>query len=91
VGWNGLGLSAEIWALVMLLIGAALSIYLYYALQRDVVIPLTYLYAYIGILVRYSDVPLVMIGAAAGAIIVGALAAYHFINGRGRAAALKTA
>ena len=91
VGWNGFGISAEVWALVMLLVGAALAIFLYRGLGNDVVIPLTYLYAYIGIIVRYSDVTLVLVGAVLGSLIVGALAGWHFINRRGQTATLKAA
>ena len=86
VGWNGFGISAEVWALVMLLVGAGLSIFLYRGLGRDVVIPLTYIYAYIGVIVRYYDVPLVLAGA-----IIGAAAARHFIARRGQTATLKAA
>jgi hypothetical protein len=90
VGWNGFGLSAEVWALVMLVVGAALAVFLYSRLRRDVVIPLTYVYAYVGILARYSDVTLVLAGAVAGLLIVGGLAVYHFIGGRGRTATMRT-
>jgi hypothetical protein len=91
VGWNGFGLSAEVWGLVMLLVGAGLALYLYRGLQRDVVILLTYLYAYVGIIVRYSDVTPILIGAALGAVVVGGMAAYHFIGRRGQPAGLKAA
>ena len=91
VNWNGFGISPEVWALVMLLVGAALAVFLYRGLGNDVVIPLTYLYAYIGIIVRYSDVTLVLVGAVIGVIVVAATAAWHFINRRGQTAMLKAA
>jgi hypothetical protein len=56
-----------------------------------VVILLTYLYAYVGILVRYSDVTLVLVGAVLGILIIGAAAARHFIARRGQTATLKAA
>lgn len=90
-GWNGFGISNEIWALVMLLVGAGLAVYLYRGFHSDVVILLTYLYAYIGIIVRYSDVPLVLAGAVIGAIIIAAIVVRHFISRRGEPAALKAA
>ena len=80
--WNGFGLSYEVWGLIMLLVGVGLAAFLYRGLGNDVVIPLVYVYAYIGIIVRYSDVPLVMTGAAIGAVALAALSAYHFIGGR---------
>ena len=88
-GWNGFGIGAEVWALVMLLVGAGLAVFLYRGFNRDVVIPLVYLYAYVGIIVRYSDEPLVLAGAAVGALIVAAVAARHFLSSR--QAVLKTA
>ena len=91
VGWNGFGLSAEVWALVMLLVGAGLALFLYRGLRHDVVILLTYLYAYAGILVRYSDVTLVLAGGVLGMLIIGAAAARHFIARRGQTATLKAA
>lgn len=77
-GWNGFGLSAEVWALVMLLVGVGLAVFLYRRLGRDVVIPLTYVYAYVGVIVRYYDVPLVLAGAVIGALILAGLAVMHF-------------
>ena len=47
-------------------------------------------YAYIGIIVRYSDEPLVLAGAAIGAVALAVLSGYHFIGG-GRARALRPA
>lgn len=91
IGWNGFGISYEMWGLIMLLVGAGLAIFLYRGLHNDVVIPLVYLYAYIGIIVRYSDVPLVMAGAVIGALVVGGTTVYHFIKRRGRPATLKSA
>ena len=80
-GWNGFGLSAEVWALVMLLVGAGLAVFLYRGLGRDVVIPLTFIYAYVGVIVRYYDVPLVLVGAIIGAVSLAALSVLHFRGG----------
>ncbi len=88
--WNGFGLSYEVWGLIILLVGIGLSFFLYRGLGNDVVIPLVYAYAYVGIIVRYPDVPLVLAGAAIGAVALIALAAYHFISRRGQPA-LRTA
>ena len=82
VNWNGFGISYEVWGLIMLLVGVGLAIFLYRGFNRDVAFPLVYVYAYIGVIVRYSDVPLVMTGAAIGAVALAALSAYHFIGGR---------
>ncbi len=90
-GWNGFGISYEVWGLIMLLVGAGLAFFLYRGFHRDVVIPLVYLYAYIGIIVRYANEPLILAGAAVGGLALVALVAFHFINRRGQPAALKAA
>jgi hypothetical protein len=86
VGWSGFGVSYEIWGLIMLLVGAGLSVFLYRSFHDDVVFPLVYLYAYVGIMARYSDVWPVLVGAAIGALIVAAVAARHFWTSRSHTA-----
>ena len=88
VNWDGFGLSYEMWALLMLLVGVGLALLLYRGLNNDVVIPLTYIYAYVGILVRYRDEGLVLAGAVIGIVVLAALVVWHFVKGRGRALAL---
>ncbi len=90
VGWNGFGLSREVWGLIMLLVGAGLAVYLYRGFGREVVIPLVYIYAYVGIIIRYADVPLILTGAILGALVLAGLSAYHFLRG-GRTRALQVA
>ena len=91
VNWNGFGISYEVWGLIMLLVGVGLAIFLYRSFNRDVVIPLVYVYAYVGVIVRYSNEPLILAGAAIGAVVLAALAVFHFINRRGRPATLRAA
>ncbi len=83
VGWNGFGLSNEVWGLLMLLVGTGLAIFLYRAFNREVVIPLVFIYAYIGIIARYADEPLILAGAVVGGLALAALSVYHFIGGGG--------
>jgi hypothetical protein len=90
VNWNGFGISYEVWGLIMLLVGVGLAIFLYRGFNRDVVLPLVYIYAYVGVIFRYSDQPLILAGAAIGAVVLAALSVYHFIGG-GRARALRPA
>lgn len=89
-GWNGFGLSYEVWGLIMLLVGAALAVFLYRGFNRDVVFPLVYIYAYVGVIVRYADEPLILIGSIIGAAVLAALTIYHFVGG-GRARSLQPA
>ncbi len=69
-GWNGFGLSPETWGVIMLLVGALLALFLYRTFYRDWVFLLVYIYAYVGIIVRYSDVQSILIAASAGAAIL---------------------
>jgi hypothetical protein len=90
-GWNGFGLSYQAWALIMLLVGIGLSLFLYRGLGNNVVFPLVYVYAYVGILFRHGDEPLVVAGAAIGAVVLAAFSIYHFYTRNRRANALRPA
>lgn len=81
--WNGFGLSYLTWGVIMLLVAAGLALFLYRTFYHDVVILLVYLYAFIGIIIRYSDITAILVAAAVGALIVGGVAVRHFINRRG--------
>jgi hypothetical protein len=82
--WNGFGLSYLTWGVIMLLVAAALAVFLYRTFYSDVVFLLVYLYAYIGIIVRYNSVSQILIAAAAGALVVGGLAIFHFSGRKGQ-------
>jgi len=90
VGWNGFGLSREVWGLIMLLVGTGLAFFLYRGFKREVVIPLVFIYAYAGIIARYADEPLILTGAILGAVALVGLSVFHF-RGGGRARALQPA
>jgi translocator protein len=84
--WNGFGLSYITWGVIMLLVAAGLAVFLYRIFYRDVVFPLVYLYAFIGIIVRYNDITAILVAAGVGALIVGVVAVLHFVNRRGEPA-----
>ena len=54
VGWNGFGIPAETWGVVMIIVGAVLGVAFLFLL-RDPVFPAVYAYAYVGIAVRWLD------------------------------------
>lgn len=89
-GWNGFGLSYEAWGVIMLLAGAALAVLLYRGLRNDWVFLVVYIYAYLGIIVRYSDVQSVLLAAVIGALILATVLALDVIRRR-REPALVTA
>ncbi|MBX7251888.1 MAG: tryptophan-rich sensory protein [Candidatus Promineofilum sp.] len=88
--WDGFGLSREVWGLIMLLVGTGLAFLLYRGFNREVVIPLVFIYAYVGIIARYADEPLILTGAILGAVALAGLSFFHF-RGGGRARALQPA
>ena len=71
LGWNGWGISAEIWAVIMLAAGVIISAIM--SLTRaDIAYSLVLVWAYIGIAIQHNDTPVVANSAliAAGLIMV---------------------
>ena len=71
LGWNGWGISTEIWAVIMLAAGVIISAIM--SLTRaDIAYSLVLVWAYIGIAIQHNDTPLVANSAliAAGLIVV---------------------
>jgi benzodiazapine receptor len=73
LGWNGWGISAEIWAVIMLAAGVIISAIM--SLTRaDIAYSLVLVWAYIGIAIQHNDTPLVANSALiAAGLIVGIL------------------
>jgi hypothetical protein len=71
LGWNGWGISAEIWAVIMLAAGVVISAIMSYT-RVDIAYSLVLVWAYIGIARKHADTPLVANSAlvAAGLILV---------------------
>ena len=71
LGWNGWGISPELWAVIMLAAGVIISAIM--SLTRaDIAYSLVLVWAYIGIAIQHNDTPLVANSAliAAGLIMV---------------------
>jgi hypothetical protein len=76
LGWSGWGISPEVWALIMLAAGLALSAAM--SLRRgDIAYQLVIIWAFAGIAVKQSGVPIVSVAAWA----MAALAAIFLILG----------
>ncbi len=73
--WDGWGLSAEVWTVVMLAVGALLAVVLGMT-RADVVYMLVVVWAFVGILVNQRGVQVVAVaaGAMAGLVVLVALA-----------------
>ncbi|MBD2099760.1 tryptophan-rich sensory protein [Leptolyngbya sp. FACHB-261] len=71
-GWNGWGISAEGWTVIMLIVGAAIGGLI--ALRRaDVAFTLVFVWAYVAIAVRQVDNPAIRLTAGMAAIAMIAL------------------
>lgn len=68
-GWNGFGIAPEIWTALMLVIGGALGVLMIF-LRREVAFPLVVIWAFLGVVVRRADLPLVAVTAGVMAAVV---------------------
>ena len=67
VGWNGWGISAEVWTVIMLLVAAALATFI--AVQRrDIAYPGVTVWALVAIAVKHWDNPTLRIVALVSAV-----------------------
>ena len=84
-GWNGFGLSPEIWTVTMLAIAAALGI-LMLLRERDFAYAAVLIWAFIGIAAKQADNPIIVYSAwtAAGLIILWSLITFMIKKSKGK-------
>jgi hypothetical protein len=71
-GWDGWGISAAFWTVVMLVVGAVIGAIV--ALQRaDVAFTLVFIWAYVAIAMRQLDNPAIWITAVVAAIVLAVM------------------
>ncbi len=70
LGWGGWGLTAELWAVIMLVIAAFIALSVVWT-RRDTVYGLVFVWAYIGIAVKHAETPVVNLTAG---ILTGIIA-----------------
>ena len=81
VGWNGFGVSAQAWAVIMLAIASLLGLAM--ALTRHDVGYLSVLvWAFIGIAVKQTSAPMVVLSAWVAAILILGLLIYSWMHRR---------
>jgi hypothetical protein len=80
LGWGGWGIAPEAWTVLVLIVGAALGIAMILT-RGEVAYPLVIAWAFIGVVVRRSDAPLIAItaGAATGLMLI-VLAAFRLLR-----------
>jgi hypothetical protein len=74
IGWNGWGIAPEVWTMVMLA-AAVLITFLVVLTRRDTAYPLVIVWAFVGIALKHSGVPLVSTSAWIAAAVVAIIAA----------------
>jgi len=79
LNWNGLGISPEVWFLVVLAAVIVIS-GLVSLTRRDIAYNLVILWALVGIAVKHSSIPLVMVASLVSAVIVAAILIYSRIK-----------
>jgi len=72
LGWNGFGIGPEVWAVAILLTGAAIASAVILS-RVDVAYALVIIWAYVGIVVKQSGTPIVAAFAVVGAVTVALL------------------
>ena len=77
--WNGFGIAPEIWLAIMLAAGVVISALMSFS-RRNIPHALVLIWAFVGIAVRFPDVPLVNIAAWAAAGAVGLLLLFALIS-----------
>jgi hypothetical protein len=81
VGWNGFGISAQTWAVIMLAVASLLGLVMTLA-RRDVGYLSVLVWAFIGIAVKQSSAPTVVLSAWIAAVVMLVLLLYSWISRR---------
>ena len=79
VGWDGFGISAQVWAVIMLAVASLLGLIMA-MLRRDVGYLAVLVWAFIGIAVEQTSAPLVVLSAWIAAALMLGLAIYSLIR-----------
>lgn len=81
VGWNGFGISAQVWAVIMLGVASVLGLAMALT-RRDTGYLLILVWAFIGIAVKQTSAPMVVFSAWMAAAMMLGLAIYSLIDRR---------
>ncbi len=81
VGWDGFGIPAQTWAVIMLAVASLLGLAIAWT-RRDAGYLLVLVWAFIGIAIKQTGEPLVMVSAWLAAVLMAGLAIFSFIRRR---------
>ena len=79
IGWDGFGISAQIWAVIMLAVASLLGLVMAIT-RRDVGYLVVLLWAYIGIAVKQTTAPMVVTSAWMAAVLMAGLAIISLVR-----------
>jgi hypothetical protein len=89
-GWNGWGISAEAWTVVLLVVGVGIAA-LFTRNKPDVAYVAVLLWAFAGIAVKQSDAPVVVIAAVVATLAIAALLVVKLLRGGSHGRAVQRA
>lgn len=81
-GWNGFGISGEVWAAIMLVIATVITLTIIIT-RRDIAYSAVLLWALVGIVVKQSGAPLVAGTAGVVAAVILLVLVWRLFTGRG--------
>ncbi len=81
IGWNGLGITPQAWAVIMLVVASLLGLAMALA-RRDAGFLFVFVWAFAGIALKQADAPLVAYSAWAATVVALGLAMYSLIQRR---------
>jgi len=81
VGWDGFGIPAQTWAVIMLAVASLLGLAMAW-MRRDAGYLLALVWAFIGIAIKQMGEPMVVVSAWIAAVLMAGLAIFSFIRRR---------
>jgi len=87
--WNGFGISGEVWAAIMLVVAAAITLTIIVT-HRDVAYTAVLLWALVGIIIKQSGAPLVAGTAGVVAVVILLTLIWRLFKGQGSSTAKLT-
>lgn len=81
IGWDGFGILAQTWAVIMLAVASLLGLAMAW-MRRDAGYLVVLVWAFIGIALKQTAAPMVVVSAWIAAVLMAALAIFSFIRRR---------
>jgi len=81
VGWDGLGIAPQVWAVILLVIASAVGLAMALT-RRDSGYLLVFVWSFVGIAVKQASMPLIANSAWAAALVALGLAVFAFLQRR---------